>query len=93
VWREDAILKLYPRLWSNAGVTTGKIMPPTPVLHPIRAKISPDFGPGASNGWRCFYGIGVSVTPVMEHFNASRRLLFFRSIKFPQTLVFVMLVN
>jgi hypothetical protein len=39
------------------------------------------------------YDIGVSVTPVMEHFNASRHLLFFRSIKFPQTLVFVMLVN
>jgi hypothetical protein len=32
---------------------TGNYIPPTPVLHPIRAKISPDFGPGGSNGWRC----------------------------------------
>jgi hypothetical protein len=30
----------------NAGVLTGKILPPTPVLHPIQTKISPDFGPG-----------------------------------------------
>jgi hypothetical protein len=35
------------------GVPTGKMWLPTPVLHLIRTKISPDFGPGASNGWRC----------------------------------------
>jgi hypothetical protein len=32
-------------------------LPPTPVLHPIQTKISPDFGPKASNGWRCSKGV------------------------------------
>jgi hypothetical protein len=56
--REDAILKLYPR---TPGAT-GSLLPPIPVLHLIRANISPDFGPGASNGWRCSYYQGIELS-------------------------------
>jgi hypothetical protein len=31
----------------------GKILLPTPFFHPIWRLLSPDFRPGASNGWRC----------------------------------------
>jgi hypothetical protein len=45
--------RYFETISANAGGRLENYIPPTPVLHPIWTKISPDFGPGGSNRWRC----------------------------------------
>jgi hypothetical protein len=52
VYREDDFLKL-STLMGECRVATGKMLPPTPYLHPIRRLFRPDFSLEASDSWRC----------------------------------------